>query len=311
METIKIFVASSIVELERERKELANYILNLNHAIFYPQNIHLQWYRPENMTRAVSMAGSQANYDRAIRDSKFFFLIAGRHLGKYTEAEFDVALSHFRKTRQFPKIYPWFFLPGGQMPEESTWSFWKRLRDMGHYPTTFATWEVLQSQLLIELLRQDDEPGESLPYEGIEPYIYVSYSHKDHSLVLPILDAIKSKGYRVWYDENIPLGSSWAELIPQRIRSSSVFLVFCSSNTKQSESITNEVALALNTHRVVIPVYLDEESKIDSRPIFSIGLMGYQHINYYEFDNIQTFINALEKSPSFAMCKVENGILLE
>lgn len=305
MEIIKIFVASSIMELEKERKELGNFILNLNHAIFYHQEVQFHWYRPENMSRAVSMDGSQANYDRVIRDSKFFFLIAGRRLGKYTEGEFDVALSQFRATKQFPKIYPWFFLPGGQMPEETTWAFWKRLRDMGHYPTTFATWDALQSQLLIELLRADDELGESLPYEGVEPYIYVSYSHRDTDHVLPIIQVLRNDGYRIWYDGNIFAGNSWIDLLSRKIESASVFLAFCSSNSMQSEYMYQQIHYAINKHRVVIPVYLDEEVKRNNGgDRLRFILSPYQGIDYYKFDNIHSLIEELEKVPSFAMCKV-------
>ena len=178
---------------------------------------------------------------------------------------------------------------------------------MGHYPTTFATWEALPSQLLIELLRRDDEPGESLPYEGIEPYIYVSYAHRDRDRVFPILQALKKDGYRTWYDGAIPAGSQWVEVIAQKIKSASAFLVFCSSNSNKSEHISQEVNYAIHECRPVIPVYLDQEAKLESNPCFRLLLQKYQHINYYEHDSINSLIKKLEESPVFAMCKVDEG----
>ena len=52
-------------------------------------------------------------------------------------------------------------------------------------------------------------------YNGNEPYIFISYAHKDSDKVLPIIRELQSRGYRVWYDagiEAVTLGLSerWA-----------------------------------------------------------------------------------------------------
>ena len=49
------------------------------------------------------------------------------------------------------------------------------------------------------------------PYEGQEPYIFASYSHRDSETVLPILDALNKRGFRVWYDEGIPWTAEWKD----------------------------------------------------------------------------------------------------
>ena len=46
-------------------------------------------------------------------------------------------------------------------------------------------------------------------YKGDQPYIFISYAHKDSNIVLPIIARLQQDGYRVWYDEGIALGSSW------------------------------------------------------------------------------------------------------
>ena len=45
------------------------------------------------------------------------------------------------------------------------------------------------------------------PYEGKEPYIFISYAHKDSDRVFPILEELDRRGYRVWYDDGIAPGS--------------------------------------------------------------------------------------------------------
>lgn len=37
-------------------------------------------------------------------------------------------------------------------------------------------------------------------YTGKEPYLFVSYSHRDTATVYPILDALYDRKYRLWYD---------------------------------------------------------------------------------------------------------------
>ena len=41
------------------------------------------------------------------------------------------------------------------------------------------------------------------PYEGKEKYIFISYSHSDSEIIIPILEELNSNGYRIWYDDGI------------------------------------------------------------------------------------------------------------
>ena len=38
-------------------------------------------------------------------------------------------------------------------------------------------------------------------YEGTEPYIFVSYAHRDSERVFEVLGELQSRGYRFWYDD--------------------------------------------------------------------------------------------------------------
>ena len=51
------------------------------------------------------------------------------------------------------------------------------------------------------------------PYEGQEPFIFISYAHKNSDQVMPILEKLDEAGYRVWYDDGIAPGSEWPEYI--------------------------------------------------------------------------------------------------
>ena len=38
------------------------------------------------------------------------------------------------------------------------------------------------------------------PYEGAEPYIFISYAHADSDEVLPVVEDLYRRGYNIWYD---------------------------------------------------------------------------------------------------------------
>ena len=55
------------------------------------------------------------------------------------------------------------------------------------------------------------------PYEGKEKYIFISYSHSDSEIIIPILEELNSNGYRIWYDDGIEWGSEWPESVAQHL----------------------------------------------------------------------------------------------
>ena len=54
-------------------------------------------------------------------------------------------------------------------------------------------------------------------YEGQEPYIFISYAHKDSNTVLPIIQGLQERGFRVWYRDRhrmAPLHRHTPEALP-------------------------------------------------------------------------------------------------
>lgn len=49
-------------------------------------------------------------------------------------------------------------------------------------------------------------------YNGNEPYIFISYAHKDNNTVYPVIARIQKDGYRAWFDEGIDPGTEWDEI---------------------------------------------------------------------------------------------------
>ena len=79
------------------------------------------------------------------------------------------------------------------------------------------------------------------PYEGQEPYIFISYAHKNSDRVVPILEKLDQAGYRVWYDDGIAPGSEWPEYIAEHLNGCSVAIAFISQDSIDSPNCRREI----------------------------------------------------------------------
>ena len=41
------------------------------------------------------------------------------------------------------------------------------------------------------------------PYQGEEPYLFLSYSHRNADAAAEAIRYLKAAGFRVWYDEGV------------------------------------------------------------------------------------------------------------
>lgn len=95
-------------------------------------------------------------------------------------------------------------------------------------------------------------------YTGDEPYLFVSYSHRDSELVFPELEKLRSSGFNIWYDEGIEAGTEWTERIAEAIERSALFLFFVTPDSVASQNCRNEVNFAADRNIDIIAVHLKE-----------------------------------------------------
>ena len=131
-------------------------------------------------------------------------------------------------------------------------------------------------------------------YEGKDPYIFVSYAHKDSGIVLPVVSGLFEEKYRVWYDEGIAPGSEWPHNIAVHLENADTVVVFVSDNSAASINCENEVVRAKELEKNIIVYQVDgrdhdalkEYEHTDSREALSSlldekligdGVTGYEH----------------------------------
>ena len=93
-------------------------------------------------------------------------------------------------------------------------------------------------------------------YGGDDPFIFVSYSHRDDELVYPELKRLRSLGFNIWYDEGLGAGNVWADELARRLRKCALTIYFISPNSVLSRFCANEVCYALEIEKPVLLVHL-------------------------------------------------------
>jgi TolB-like protein len=95
-------------------------------------------------------------------------------------------------------------------------------------------------------------------YKGDEPYVFVCYAHDDEGVVYPEIEWLHQQGINLWYDEGISAGKIWREEIGDSIRGASSVLYYVSGSSLASDHCSREINFALDQHKEVLPVYLEE-----------------------------------------------------
>lgn len=97
----------------------------------------------------------------------------------------------------------------------------------------------------------------SIVYEGKQPYIFISYAHKDNAAVLPIIHKLQSEGFRVWYDEGIEAGSEWPDYIAFHLKHSKCIVSMISAAFADSLFCRQELTYS-QKHRIpMLNIYLE------------------------------------------------------
>ncbi|MFX1389737.1 MAG: toll/interleukin-1 receptor domain-containing protein [Promethearchaeota archaeon] len=135
-------------------------------------------------------------------------------------------------------------------------------------------------------------------YMGDQPFIFASYTHKDKSDVYPILQKLYLKGFKIWYDEGIPLSTDWCNTIAEKLIESSLFLSFISPFVMDSENTQDEIHLAMNEKKPYLAIYLKETEltpglKMRIRRVQGILKHQMEEEQFYNklFDDLKNILN--------------------
>jgi hypothetical protein len=95
-------------------------------------------------------------------------------------------------------------------------------------------------------------------YDGNEPYVFISYSHNDCDVVFKEIKRLHDLGCRIWYDDGIVATSEWSSVIEKKLEGCSLFLVYITERSRESENVKDEINYAIKENKTFLYVCLED-----------------------------------------------------
>lgn len=96
------------------------------------------------------------------------------------------------------------------------------------------------------------------PYEGDKPYIFISYAHANTPAVMQVVEELSERGFRIWYDEGIEVGTEWPEYIARHLAGAAVMLAFLSNAYMRSDNCRKEMHFAQTKRIQTLNIFLEQ-----------------------------------------------------
>lgn len=137
------------------------------------------------------------------------------------------------------------------------------------------------------------------PYRGIEPYIFISYSHMDSKNVFDLINNLHLAGYRVWYDEGIDPGTEWDENIAVHVEKCGYFIALISENYLASSNCKDELNYARELEKPRLLIFLED---VQLPGGMRMRLSRLQAIHKYKYVSETAFMQKLFETKGLETC---------
>jgi hypothetical protein len=88
---------------------------------------------------------------------------------------------------------------------------------------------------------------------GAEPYVFISYHHRDEAAAKAVESLLRTRGIKTWRDDQLTPGSIWRKALQEAIEEASAVLVLMSGDDP-SEEVIGELEWAKRTKRYILPI---------------------------------------------------------
>ncbi len=161
-----------------------------------------------------------------------------------------------------------------------------RISDYQFYRAMFAIkkqqWLTKSTQVIREENEGRVDLGIAKKFQKMRPYVFVSYSHADSEKMCWIVGKLKKHNVNIWLDEGIVGGGEWDEIIGNRLIGCEVVLLLLSATAIASKNVRNEINMAQNHKKPIIPVFLED---CDLTPGAELQLQGYNAYHAFRISN--------------------------
>lgn len=123
---------------------------------------------------------------------------------------------------------------------------------------------------------EEERAQDDLPEADItdQPFLFISYSHRDADIVIADIVELKKHGVRLWYDRSILYGKKWDKEVLDVMRKGNCagVLVYISENSARSEAVAAEMEFAAER-------FADADDRVIGVHIGGRPLCGYFEAN--------------------------------
>jgi hypothetical protein len=97
-------------------------------------------------------------------------------------------------------------------------------------------------------------------YQGSEPFVFISYSHRNTKKVLEIIKKLQEAKIHIWFDEGITEGDDWMDHIARRIDECARFVMFQTPEYVKSVNCNAEIKCALKNGKTIVRIILEDST---------------------------------------------------
>ena len=137
------------------------------------------------------------------------------------------------------------------------------------------------------------------PYQGTEPYLFLSYSHRNADAAAEAIRYLKAAGFRVWYDEGVIPATQWDENIAQAIENCDYLIALISEAYLSSANCLDELNYARDRNIPLLLIYLEDVS-LPSGLAMRLGRL--LAIHRYRYDSPAAFYGKVVRSKGIGIC---------
>lgn len=137
-------------------------------------------------------------------------------------------------------------------------------------------------------------------YNGVEPYIFVSYSHRNCDRVWPIIERLEKDGYRVWYDDGISPGTEWDVNIADHITHCGYFFALITKEYLKSDNCRDELNFVRELKKTLLLVYLED---IELPAEMKMRLGRLQAVQWFAYADEESAYAKLYSTAGLDVCR--------
>lgn len=156
MHTIRIFLGTSLSEMQEEQKIVSDFFVNSVRPVFKLEGIDIEVFEYNNSSIDYTGEQLQSKIDRCLRQCDVFVFLFKSKAGKSAVHEFDMARTI--KGKQQHSIFVFFFEVSKAETSKNLITFQNRLIDEGHFWYSCKDVTDLESQLILGLLQFKNQP---------------------------------------------------------------------------------------------------------------------------------------------------------